>query len=217
MVVWLAHQEDSGGHLWVQPDTRRLPVRSELGFSVGARGKGGKDLPGGDFKVKVLGPDGKPVPEGAVTVATGPTGTRGVFKDVAGVYRIEPGVYTIEVMGEAKDPATGEAVRGDAPATSRFIVYDEDLEMMRRAADHEFLKKLFGEGNFRRVEELPNVLRQLETNSLDRTRPKMRHVPDWRQSKGDPKSPSPFLLGFFTLFVALLTGEWLLRRSWGLA
>jgi uncharacterized membrane protein len=217
LVVWLAHQEDAGGHLWVQPDTRRLPVRSELGFSVGARGKGGKDLPGGDFKVKVLGPDGKPVPDAALSVATGPSGTRGVFKDVPGVYRMEAGVYSIEVTGEAKDPATGEVVRGDGPATSRFIVYDEDVEMMRRAADHEFLKKLFGEGNFRRVEDLPAVLAQLETNPLDRTRPKMRHLPDWRQNKADPRSPSPFLLGLFALFVALLAGEWLLRRSWGLA
>jgi uncharacterized membrane protein len=209
MVIWLAHQEDAGGHLWVQPDTRRLAVRGELAFSVGARGKGGKDLSGGNFKVEVITPGGVRIP---VPTSTGPGGTRGVF-----VKTDEPGVYRIEVKGEATDPSTGEVVRSDEPAASRFIVYDEDVEMARRAADHEFLKKLFGEGNFRRIEELPAVLRQLETNPLEGSKARMHHWPDWRQTHGDPRVPAPFLPSFFGVFVAVLALEWLLRRRWGLA
>jgi hypothetical protein len=122
------------------------------------------------------------------------------------------GVYPIEVHGEATDPGTGEVVSGEASA--RVIVYDEDLEMARRAADHDFLKKLAaaGGGQFHRVEELPAFLRQLMNQPQARERPKLDLVPDWRTTKR-----SRFFLGFFGLFVAVLTGEWVLRRRWGLA
>src|SRR5262249_52451988 len=38
VVVWLARQENAEGTVYVKPDVRRLPVRSELGFQVGLRG-----------------------------------------------------------------------------------------------------------------------------------------------------------------------------------
>jgi uncharacterized membrane protein len=215
MVFWLAHQENAGGHLWVQPDTRRLPVRNELGFAAGARGKNGKELKDGNFQITLVGPDGK---KESLTAATSPTGTRGVCKRQL---LQKPGIYRLEVRGKATDPATGEVVEvkseeKDAPS-SRFVVYDEDVEMSRRAADHRFLRELFGEGNFRRASQLPEVLRLLEADTSDRSRAKMRTWPDWRQSRGDPRTPALFLPSYFALFVALLAGEWFLRRRWGLA
>jgi uncharacterized membrane protein len=208
LVIWLARQEDAEGNVWVKPDVRRLPARAELGFRVGVRSKGGVDLSGGKYKVRVVGPGGKAV---EVPTANGPNDTRGSFPrtDVAGEYRIE-------VQGEAKDPTTGEDVRGEASA--RFIVYTEDLEMTRRAADHEFLRKLSaaGGGEFHRVEDLPVFLEKLRHDPLARARPKMRRWPDWADTQRDPRAPSPFRIGFFVLFVAVVSGEWLLRRRWGL-
>jgi uncharacterized membrane protein len=208
LVIWLARQEDAEGSVWVKPDVRRLPARAELGFSVGVRSKGGVDLADGKYKVRVVGPGGAAV---EVPTANGPTDTRGNFT------RTEvPGEYRIEVQGEAKDPSTGEDVRGEAAA--RFIVYTEDLEMTRRAADHEFLRKLSaaGGGDFHRVEDLPRFLEKLQHDPLARAKPKMRRWPDWSDVQRDPRAPSPFRIAFFVLFVAVVSGEWLLRRRWGL-
>jgi hypothetical protein len=203
MVIWLAKQENAEGAVWIKPDTRRLPARGDLGFSVGVRSKGGIDLKDGTYRVEVVGPDGVKTP-----VATARTATedRGTFPktDVAGEYRIT-------VSGESKDPSTGEMVRGEASA--RFIVYDEDLEMSRRAADHDFLRKLAtaGGGDFHRVEELPAFLRRMQNENLARNKPKLLLRPDWRTN-----SRSPFFMLFFALFVTLLSVEWVLRRRWGM-
>ncbi|HEY7158828.1 MAG TPA: glutamine amidotransferase [Gemmataceae bacterium] len=203
MVLWLAKQENAEGSVWLKPDTRRLPVRGELGFSVGVRSKGGVDLKDGVYQVEVAGPDGVKTPAPTARTATDDRGTF-IKTDV-------PGEYTITVRGEAKDPATGETVQGEQSA--HFIVYDEDIEMTRRAADHDFLKKLAaaGGGDFHRVEELPAFLRRMQTEDLARNKPKLTLRPDWRTT-----GRSSFLMIFFVLFVTLLSVEWLLRRRWGM-
>jgi uncharacterized membrane protein len=203
MVLWLAKQENAEGSVWLKPDTRRLPVRGELGFSVGVRSKGGVDLKDGVYQVEVAGPDGVKTPVPTARTATDDRGTF-IKTDV-------PGEYTITVRGEAKDPATGETVQGEQSA--HFIVYDEDIEMTRRAADHDFLKKLAaaGGGDFHRVEELPAFLRRMQSEDLARNKPKLTLRPDWRTT-----GRSAFLMIFFVLFVTLLSVEWLLRRRWGM-
>ncbi len=203
MAIWLAKQENAEGAVWIKPDTRRLPARSDLGFSVGVRSKGGVDLKDGTYRVEVVGPGGVKTPAATARTATEDRGTF-ARTDQAGEYRIT-------VSGEAKDPSTGETVRGEASA--RFIVYDEDLEMSRRAADHDFLRKLAtaGGGDFHRVEELPAFLRRMQSEDLARHKPKLLLRPDWRTN-----GRSAFFPLFFALFVALLSVEWVLRRRWGM-
>jgi uncharacterized membrane protein len=203
VVLWLAKQENAKGSVWLKPDTRRLPARSDLGFSVGVRSKGGVELKDGTYSVEVVGPDGVKTPIPTMRTATE---DRGTFARTDA-----PGEYTMTVRGEAKDPATGEVVKGEQSA--HFIVYDEDVEMMRRAADHDFLKKLAsaGGGEFHRVEELPAFLRRMQAEHLARHKPKLTLRPDWRTT-----GRSPFLLSFFVLFVTCLSIEWLLRRRWGM-
>jgi hypothetical protein len=204
MVVWLARQEDAEGNVWVKPDVRRLPVRNDLGFAVGLRGKGGgPDLAGGKYKVEVTGPDGV---KKVLPVATGRE-NRGTLKarDMQAA-----GVYKITVQGSGKDPSGG-VVSGSSSA--RVIVYDEDLEMMRPAADHDFLRKLAveGGGEFHRAEELSAFLGRLLDRPVERDRVRLDLRPDWRSIRR-----SPFLVVFFLLFVAAVSGEWLLRRRWGM-
>jgi uncharacterized membrane protein len=203
MILWLAKQENAEGSVWLKPDTRRLPARNDLGFSVGVRSKGGVDLKEGSYSVEVVGPDGNRTP---VPTARTQTEDRGTF-----VKTDAPGEYLITVRGEAKDPASGEVVKGEQSA--HFIVYDEDLELSRRAADHDFLRKLAasGGGEFHRVEELPSFLRRMQTENLARNKPKLTLRPDWRTT-----GRSPFLVLFFVLFVTVLSVEWLLRRRWGM-
>jgi uncharacterized membrane protein len=209
LVVWLARQEDAEGSVWVKPDTRRLPARGELRFAAGVRSKGGVDLPGGSYKVEVVGPTGVRTP---VAMALSSSEAQGVFARTDA-----PGEYRVEVRAHARDPATREEVGNEnkpEPAVARFLVYDEDLEMARRAADHEFLRKLAaaGGGEFHRADELPEHLRRLLQDPLSRTKPKLVLRPDWRST-----GPSPFLGWLFGIFVALLSVEWFLRRRWGMA
>jgi uncharacterized membrane protein len=203
MVLWLAKQENAEGSVWIKPDTRRLPVRGDLGFSVGVRSRGGVDLKDGSYTVEVVGPDGVKTPVPTARTANDDRGTF-VKTDV-------PGEYLITVQGKAKDPSSGEVINGQASA--HFIVYDEDVEMTRRAADHDFLKKLASAsgGDFHRVEELPAFLRRMQSENLIRNKPKLLLRPDWRTT-----GRSSFLLVFFVLFVTTLSVEWLLRRRWGM-
>lgn len=203
MVLWLAKQENAEGSVWIKPDTRRLPVRGDLGFSVGVRSRGGVDLKDGAYTVEVVGPDGVKTP---VPTARTATEDRGTF-----IKTEVPGEYLITVRGKAKDPSSGETIEGEASA--HFIVYDEDIEMTRRAADHDFLKKLAsaGGGDFHLAEELPAFLRRLQSENLARNKTKMIFRPDWRTT-----GRSSFLMTYFMLFVATLSVEWFLRRRWGM-
>jgi uncharacterized membrane protein len=203
MILWLAKQENAEGSVWIKPDTRRLPVRGDLGFSVGVRSRGGVDLADGSYTVEVTGPDGVKTPVPTARTARDDRGTF-VKTDV-------PGEYLVTVQGKAKDPSAGEVVEGQASA--HFLVYDEDIEMRRRAADHDFLKKLAtaGGGDFHRVEELPSFLRRLQSENLARNKPKLLLRPDWRTT-----GRSSFLTLFFVLFVTALSLEWFLRRRWGM-
>jgi uncharacterized membrane protein len=202
LVLWLAHQEDVEGSVWVKPDTRRLAAGSKLGFSVGVRGKGGVDLKDGQFEAQVVGPKDVKTP---VPTAREKDGDRGSFWKTDA-----PGEYRLVVTGKAKD-ADGAEVSGEA--TARFLVYQDDAEMARRAADHDFLKKLAstGGGKFLRPEELPGFLEDLRNQPLPDDRPKTTSWPEWKSNR-----LSWFLVVYFLLFVKLLSLEWFLRRRWGL-
>jgi uncharacterized membrane protein len=203
VVVWLAKQEDAAGSVWVRPDVRRLPVRSELGFQVGLRGKGGgPDLRSGKYEVEVIDPAGN---KSKVNVVQGRTENRGTFAATQA-----PGIYKIVVRGSGKDPA-GEEVSGES--SSRVIVFDEDVEMLRPAADPEFLKKLSaaGGGEALRVEQLADFLNRLAEQRTDAGKPKMLLRPDWRST-----GRSGFLVVFFVVFCMLVSAEWGFRRWWGM-
>jgi uncharacterized membrane protein len=203
MVLWLAKQENTEGSVWIKPDTRRLPLHSDLGFSVGVKSRGGMDLKDGSYTVEVTGPDGLKTP---VPTARTTTDERGTF-----IKTDQPGEYLLTVHGKAKDPSSGEVIEGEASA--HFLVYDEDMEMTRRAADHDFLKKLAaaGGGDFHRIEELPAFLRRMHSEELSHHKPKMILRPNWRTT-----GRSSFLMIFFVLFVMTLSLEWLLRRRWNM-
>jgi uncharacterized membrane protein len=203
VVVWLAKQEDAAGSVWVRPDVRRLPVRSELGFRVGLRGKGGgPDLRDGTYEVEVINPAGQ---KAKVRVVKGATENRGMFDQTQ-----LPGIYKLVVKGKGKDPS-GEVVSGES--SSRVIVYDENVEMLRPAADPEFLRKLSaaGGGEALRVEQLADFLNRLAEQRADQGKPKLILRPDWRTT-----ARSGFLVAFFIAFCGLVSAEWGLRRWWGM-
>lgn len=202
LVLWLAKQEEVEGSVWVKPDTRRLAAGGKLGFSVGVRGKGGLDLKDARFEAHVVGPKDLKAP---VPTARDKDEDRGTFWKTDA-----PGEYRLVVTGKAKD-TDGQEVTGEA--TARFLVYQDEAEMVRRAADHDFLKRLAstGGGEFLRPEELEGFLDKLRSQPIVENRPKTNTWPEWKGNQ-----TSGFLVTYLLLFVGLLSLEWLLRRRWGL-
>jgi uncharacterized membrane protein len=202
LVIFLAQQENQGGSVWVRPDNRRLAAGGKVMFTTGLRGKTGIELPEGQFEVTVQSPSGQPEP---VPTAREREGNKGSFWKTD-----KPGEYTLVVRGKGKD-VDGTEVNGEAKA--RFIVYRDESELLRQAADYDFLRKLAtaGGGKFYRADELPKVLRELENQNPDAGRQKAVYWPDWRRS-----TLGGFLPGLFLAFVCVLALEWGLRRYWGM-
>jgi uncharacterized membrane protein len=202
VVLWLARQDEAEGNVWVKLDARRLAGGSKLGLTVGLRGKGGVEQPDAHFDVTVVGPQGVETP---VPTAREDSGERGTFWKTDA-----PGEYRLVVKGQGKD-FDGTPIQGTASA--RFMVYQDDAEMVRRAADHEFLGKLAhaGGGKFYKAEELARFLQDLQKQPLPQAKPKTQAWPDWRRN-----TLSAFRVGIFLLFAGLVCLEWLLRRFWGL-
>lgn len=202
LVFWLAKQDEAAGTVWIKPDVRRLGTGSKLGFGVGLRGKGGLAIKDGQFEVVAIDPNKAET----VVPTAGEQGTeRGAFWKTDA-----PGEYRLVVRGRGKD-VDGQAIGGEA--TARFLVYQDDAELLRRAADHDFLTKLAhaGGGEFARAQELRPFLQQLQAHTLPENAPKLNLWPEWRRT-----TMTGFLPGFLLLFVLVLCLEWFLRRLWGL-
>jgi surface-anchored protein len=205
MILWLAQQDEGSGSVWVRPDLRRLPAGGKVEFSTGVRGKTGVALGDGKYEVTVDNPKKAKTP---IQTARQPdvNEERGTF-----LWTEEPGEYTITVKATAKD-VDGKEISDTA--TSRFLVYQDDTELARQAADLTFLQQLAdnGGGQFHRIEELERFLHDLPTKlPLHEATSTARLRPDWRSSE-----LSGFIVGYFLTFVGIVCLEWLLRRSWGL-
>lgn len=203
-VLWLAQQENSEGNVWVKPDFRRLAAGQQQLFSVGVRGKSGLDLVGGRYDVRITAPNGQsfPVParrEGQLD--------RGQFWQT-----LQPGEYRIDASGVAKDD-DGKDVGGKASV--RFMVYQDERELLQQAADMDFLGKVAAAGGGRshpyRIDDLPDFLTKLKSATLPNQKVQIKRFPDWRKT-----ALSPFLPLWLILFIAILTCEWALRRLWGM-
>ncbi len=209
MIRWLAHREEQGGSVYVAPDTRRLPTRSDLGFRVGIRGKSGAEIEGGTYVVEILRPDQT---KEIVPTSRASAEVRGRYEGTD-----KPGEYRVLVRGEAKD-VDGTMIQGEASA--RVVVFEEDQEMARIAADPTFLENLArsGGGQFagERGERLGDYLRTLLDKPPKFDRADFELYPDWRNMESSATG-SGFLVLFYLVFVAILGGEWLLRRMWNLA
>jgi hypothetical protein len=212
-VLWLAHQEEEEGQVYVRPKYRRLPIAGDQEVRVGLKTAAGGDDPNAKLTVKVLAPgedEAKATPQRTVRDKDG---EKVLFKPrVAGEYVVVVSAPVIGPDGKPVLDAEGKPVEHRGMA--RFIAYPEvSEEMLKVACDADFLRKISDAsgGKALRLEDLPAFLKELKGQPLELARPKPRYYPDWRRnhSKG-------FLPAWLALFVALLGTEWGLRRLWGM-
>jgi uncharacterized membrane protein len=209
-VLWLAHQDELEGNVFVRPEYRRLVAGGRQSVRMGVRDKRGDEIPDADLRYQVVGPGEQPDRNKAKRPERDPKGGgRASFES-----RV-PGEYRVVAWGEAKD-ANGEKI--DDSAIGRYVVYpDISDEMLRPAANPEFLLALENTANgmnrdvVPRAEKLPESLERMKADPPRVSTPKPKPYPDWRRDK-----QKWFLPAVLVLFVLVLGLEWGLRRAWGM-
>jgi uncharacterized membrane protein len=206
VVLWLAHQEEDDEAAFARPIFPRVPVGRKQQIRVGLKGKNGGVVQNPKFELQVIAPGEKDEAAPIRPVTVDADGQPIVVYDTG-----LPGEHRVKLVATGTT-ATGEIIKADASA--KFIAYAEaSEEMLRTAADYDLLKKIAaaGGGQFRRLDDLPTFLKELQSQPLETIKPRPRYYPDWRRnhSKG-------FLPAWLILFALLLGGEWALRRLWGM-
>ncbi|MBA4066957.1 MAG: hypothetical protein C0501_25265 [Isosphaera sp.] len=220
-VLWLAHQDEEEGQAYIRPAQRQLKVGGEQTLRGGVKLPAGGDDPNAELTVKVVPlPDGKAEPDPAEldraraeTVVRDRDGAKVLFRPRA------KGEYFVQLTSPKKDDAGAPVVGPDGKpvllrATAKFIALpDTSDEMLRVAADHEFMTRLSvpNGGKALRLEDLPGYLRDLKAQPMEVAKPKPKFYPDWRRNHSHG-----FLPLWLTVFALLLGAEWGLRRLWGM-
>ena len=195
-ILWLAHQEDQGqSKVELQLDRRRVAVGGSVELTASAYDDQGRPLPDARFEAIITPPagSGDDASEIPVDLFSQGESARGTYA-ASGV----PGVYTVEVIG--RGPGGTEIGR----ASSRFLVFQDDLELENPAANIALLQQIseLTGGQFLRPEQLDQFLDALDPEAFSRveTQVEYRLWDNW-----------PFLL----LFVGVLGVEWFVRKRMG--
>jgi uncharacterized membrane protein len=209
-VLWLAHQDELEGNVFVRPEFRRLVAGGRQAVRMGVRDKRGDEVPDADLRYQVVGPGETPDRARAVRAERDPKGGGRASFDTRA-----PGEYRVVAWGEATAP-NGDKINDSA--TARYVVYpDISDEMLRPAANPEFLLALQNAANGRaddvvpRADRLPEYLEKLTADPPKVSTPKPKPYPDWRRDR-----QKWFLPAVLVLFVLVLGLEWGLRRAWGM-
>lgn len=192
VVLWLARKDESlEGTVWVKLDQRRFSPGQRVQFSVGAQSPAGGAVVGADYQAEIVLPDGK---RQAVELVAGSGQMTGSFRATQAA-----GDYTVSVTATKDGQPLGTA-------RSRFLVFEQDLELDNAAADASVLESLAAMTGGRSLvpEELSNLVKRMteDTESLE------VHT--------ETKKPLWDTWGLFALLVGLLATEWYLRKRWGL-
>ena len=180
--------------MWIKLAQRRFGPRQKVEFTVGARNAQGEPLDDAQFQAEVILPDGK---KQKLNLAAAGDHAVGIFDDTQAA-----GDYAIAVSATHGGAAVGSA-------RSRFLVYQQDLELDNAVADPTLLASLAEMtkdvgGQSLAPEELPELLRKIAE------RPQEMEVESL--TKHTPWDTWPF----FLLFLAIISTEWYLRKKWGL-
>ncbi|REK19147.1 MAG: hypothetical protein DWQ37_01780 [Planctomycetota bacterium] len=196
VILWLARKDElTDGNVWVKLQERRYRRGSRVEFTAGAQSPQGESVADARFTAEVTLPDGTTQKLNLVRQGDHVVGSYDGTQTA--------GDYAISV--KAEDPSGGSL----GTARSRFLVFEQDLELDNAAADPTLLASLAAMtkpvgGRALAPEELPALLKEIESRPV-----KMEVV---SQVKLTPWDTWPF----FLLFVGVISAEWYLRKKRGL-
>jgi hypothetical protein len=199
MILWLARKDEAARKdVWIDLPLRRYNPEARVEFTAGANADDGEPIDDATFKATVTRPDGQ---KATVRLAADANAMLGSFEGTK-----QPGEYVIQVTAQQADQEIGSA-------TVRFQVVDEDIELADPAADLaqlENLSEMTADAGGRRLApaELSELLEQLRDSP-----PELEVEVQTRWQLGDRWFDT---WGFFLVLVGLLSGEWYLRKKWGL-
>ncbi|MCY2991186.1 MAG: glutamine amidotransferase [Planctomycetota bacterium] len=198
-ILWLVRREDlEQNEVWIKLAQRRFHPGARVSFTAGAKSAAGDPITDAKLTARLLTPDEKSQELRPAREDGHWTGTLDAVT--------KPGDYAIEIMAEKDGQPLGTA-RGE------FLVFDQDVELSNPAADYDQLARLAAltkEAGGRPLapEQLPALLQEI------RDRPPQLEVEvqtKWQLAD----TPRDAWLFFLTL-VMVLSGEWFLRKKWGL-
>lgn len=135
VIFWLVHKEDKGeNEVNLKLASRRVESGQKLDFDVEALDGKGAPIPGVTFEARIDSieeSNGKPVFSASADVFTKQDGSHGSFiatKAPTGDYRL-----TVKAMRDGKELGHDDA---------RFIVFQDDREMEKPAADRALLRQI---------------------------------------------------------------------------
>ncbi len=192
VILWLARKDQSiEGNVWIKLAARRFSPSQRVEFTAGAQGPTGEPLDDATFEARITLPDKTQRPVKLIRQA----------QQMAGQFRDSqsPGDYSVEVTARHAGQVLGSA-------RSRFLVFQQDLELDNASADVTAMDSLAAMtgGESLAPEQLPELLERLSqsTEELEvQTETKRTLWDSWP---------------FFFLLVLLLGTEWYLRKRWGL-
>lgn len=201
LILWLAQrQEDSKSDVWVRLRQRRFNPGAKVAFEVGAKSPTGDEIAGATFTATITKPDGQTT-TARLTKEAGQQ-WNGLFSETT-----QPGDYRLTIEAKANGQAIG------TPAQTQFLVFDQDLELASQSADADLMARLANltkDAGGRAVppEQLTALFREIKAQP--------REAEIEVQTKWQLGDTSLDAWSFFLLFLGLLTGEWFLRKKWGL-
>jgi hypothetical protein len=182
--------------VWIKLDQRRLNPGTKLAIRAGARSAAGDPLAGARLETTVVQPGGRREPMNLTVDKDEFHGS--LQPTAAGDYAIETTAY--------------EGNRLVGTARAEFLVFDRDVELSTPAADPDLMQSLSAwtrqeGGRAVAPEDLPELIAELDK------RPPEYEV---RQTRWKLAGTSGDAWVFFFLVTVVLTGEWFLRKRWGL-
>ncbi len=193
VVLWLAKKDQTNeGRVWIDLDERRVRFGARVNFTTGAQDAQGEPLNDAEFEGDIVLPGGK-----RETLKLNRQGQQatGSFKQTQ-----TPGEYTITVRANHQGKSLGSA-------TARFLVFKQELELERPAADLSAMRRLSSMtpgGEAITPEAFPALLEKLKLA------PRELEVEELTKTTLWDKWLVCLVLG------VLLTAEWYFRKKWGL-
>jgi len=197
IVLWLVQRDDQNrDEVWIKLDQRRLNPGTKLAVQAGARTAAGDALQNARVEATLIRPGGR---REALPLNRDKDDFRGTLQPTeAGDYAIETTAY--------------EGDRLVSTARSEFLVFDRDVELSTPAADPDLMQSLAAwtrqeGGKALAPEDLPELVAELAK------RPPEYEV---RETRWKLAGTSGDAWVFLLLLTGVLTGEWFLRKRWGL-